>query len=111
MGARFSLVFACFGFGLCAWLSTRFAGITLHPAPLPHPPPAPPTNTDHDFRISRDDLLRYGNHSLTYRIVDRIFSQVRYGGTRAVHAQCMSVEERGGGVLCRFLGRAFSQVG
>lgn len=30
---------------------------------------------DHDFRISRDDLLRYGNHSLTYRIVDRIFSQ------------------------------------
>ncbi|KAL4853724.1 putative serine/threonine protein phosphatase 2A regulatory subunit B''gamma [Chlorella vulgaris] len=32
-------------------------------------------DTDHDFRISRDDLLRYGNHSLTYRIVDRIFSQ------------------------------------
>lgn len=32
---------------------------------------------DHDFRISRDDLLRYGNHSLTYRIVDRIFAQVR----------------------------------
>jgi hypothetical protein len=30
---------------------------------------------DHDFRISRDDLLRYGNHSLTYRIVDRIFAQ------------------------------------
>ncbi|PRW20415.1 serine threonine phosphatase 2A regulatory subunit B beta-like isoform B [Chlorella sorokiniana] len=32
-------------------------------------------DTDHDFRISRDDLLRYGNHSLTYRIVDRIFAQ------------------------------------
>ncbi|KAL4422182.1 hypothetical protein ABPG77_006423 [Micractinium sp. CCAP 211/92] len=32
-------------------------------------------DTDHDFRISRDDLLRYGNHSLTYRIVDRIFGQ------------------------------------
>lgn len=32
---------------------------------------------DHDFRISRDDLLRYGNHSLTYRIVDRIFAQVQ----------------------------------
>lgn len=34
------------------------------------------SNADHDFRISRDDLLRYGNHSLTYRIVDRIFAQV-----------------------------------
>ena len=33
-------------------------------------------DTDHDFLISREDLLRYGNHSLTYRIVDRIFSQV-----------------------------------
>ena len=42
--------------------------------------PAPPA--DHDFRISRDDLLRYGNHSLTYRIVDRIFAQV--GPGRAV---------------------------
>eukprot|EP00884_Botryococcus_braunii_P021339 jgi/Botrbrau1/788/Bobra.0181s0041.2 len=30
---------------------------------------------DHDFLISKDDLLRYGNHSLTYRIVDRIFAQ------------------------------------
>lgn len=28
---------------------------------------------DHDFFLSRDDLLRYANHSLTYRIVDRIF--------------------------------------
>merc|ERR1711990_41503 len=28
---------------------------------------------DHDFLLSRDDLLRYANHSLTYRIVDRIF--------------------------------------
>ena len=37
-----------------------------------------PITADHDFRISRDDLLRYGNDSLTYRIVDRIFSQVRY---------------------------------
>lgn len=31
-------------------------------------------DTDHDFLLSRDDLLRYGNHSLTYRIADRIFS-------------------------------------
>lgn len=30
-------------------------------------------DTDHDFLLSRDDLLRYANHSLTYRIVDRIF--------------------------------------
>jgi len=28
---------------------------------------------DHDFLIDREDLLRYGNHALTYRIVDRIF--------------------------------------
>lgn len=34
-------------------------------------------DTDHDFYINKEDLLRYGNHSLTYRIVDRIFSQVR----------------------------------
>lgn len=26
--------------------------------------------------IDREDLLRYGNHALTYRIVDRIFEQV-----------------------------------
>jgi serine/threonine-protein phosphatase 2A regulatory subunit B'' len=34
-------------------------------------------DTDHDFYITKEDLLRYGNHSLTYRIVDRIFSQVQ----------------------------------
>ena len=33
-------------------------------------------DADHDFLICKEDLLRYGNHSLTYRIVDRIFSQV-----------------------------------
>eukprot|EP00887_Chlorella_sp_A99_P001590 scaffold8.g1590.t1 len=32
-------------------------------------------DTDHDFFISRDDLLRYGNHSLTFRITDRIFAE------------------------------------
>jgi hypothetical protein len=31
---------------------------------------------DHDFLIDKDDLLRYGNHALTFRIVERIFSQV-----------------------------------
>lgn len=30
-------------------------------------------DTDHDFLLSRDDLLRYTNHSLTYRVVERIF--------------------------------------
>lgn len=29
---------------------------------------------DHDFLLSRDDLLKYNNHSLTYRVVERIFS-------------------------------------
>lgn len=33
-------------------------------------------DTDHDFVITKDDLIKYGNHSLTYRIVDRIFQQV-----------------------------------
>ncbi|GLT42295.1 hypothetical protein SLA2020_163040 [Shorea laevis] len=33
-------------------------------------------DTDHDFLIDRESLTRYGNHGLTYRIVDRIFSQV-----------------------------------
>ena len=33
-------------------------------------------DADHDFFICKEDLLRYGNHSLTYRIVDRIFSLV-----------------------------------
>ena len=36
-------------------------------------------DTDHDFLIDKDDLLRYGNHSLTWRIVDRMFSQVFVG--------------------------------
>jgi len=31
-------------------------------------------DSDHDFLIDRDDLLRYGNHALTYRLVDRIFA-------------------------------------
>ena len=32
-------------------------------------------DTDHDFLLSKEDLLRYGNHCLTYRIVDRVFAQ------------------------------------
>ncbi|KAL5566864.1 hypothetical protein UlMin_030028 [Ulmus minor] len=33
-------------------------------------------DTDHDFLIDKENLIRYGNHALTYRIVDRIFTQV-----------------------------------
>ncbi|XP_062201587.1 probable serine/threonine protein phosphatase 2A regulatory subunit B''delta isoform X3 [Phragmites australis] len=33
-------------------------------------------DTDHDILIDKENLIRYGNHSLTYRIVDRVFSQV-----------------------------------
>lgn len=36
-------------------------------------------DSDHDFLIDKEDLLRYGNHALTYRIVDRIFAQVWSG--------------------------------
>ncbi|KAL3140589.1 hypothetical protein ABBQ32_005162 [Trebouxia sp. C0010 RCD-2024] len=32
-------------------------------------------DNDHDFLISKEDLIRYGNHSLTYRIVERVFQQ------------------------------------
>lgn len=43
-------------------------------------------DTDHDFFVTKEDLLRYGNHSLTYRIVDRIFSQVLFSTLLLVHA-------------------------
>lgn len=35
-------------------------------------------DTDHDFFLDREDLVRYGCHSLTYQIVDRIFDQAPY---------------------------------
>ena len=34
-------------------------------------------DVDRDFLLSRDDVLKYQNHSLTFRIVDRIFAQPR----------------------------------
>ena len=37
-------------------------------------------DAEHDFLISKDDMLKYGNHSLTFRILDRIFAQVGGGG-------------------------------
>jgi serine/threonine-protein phosphatase 2A regulatory subunit B'' len=30
-------------------------------------------DTDHDFLLDREDLVKLGNYSLTYRVVDRIF--------------------------------------
>ncbi|XP_074570994.1 serine/threonine protein phosphatase 2A regulatory subunit B''beta-like [Curcuma longa] len=33
-------------------------------------------DTDHDFLIDKENLIRYGNRALTYRIVERIFSQI-----------------------------------
>ena len=32
-------------------------------------------DSDHDFLIDKEDLLRYGNHALTYRVVDRVFAE------------------------------------
>jgi hypothetical protein len=50
-------------------------------------------DSDHDFLVSKNDLLRYGNHSLTYRIVERIFTQARAGPSRqrAAATGCMSL--------------------
>ncbi|KAK7344042.1 hypothetical protein VNO77_13261 [Canavalia gladiata] len=44
-------------------------------------------DTDHDFFIDRENLIKYGNHSLTYRIVDRIFSQVPWKFTSKVEGK------------------------
>ncbi|KAL8130528.1 hypothetical protein V2J09_019683 [Rumex salicifolius] len=42
---------------------------------------------DHDFFIDKENLIRYGNHALTYRIVDRIFSQVSRKFTSTVEGK------------------------
>ncbi|KAL3630088.1 hypothetical protein CASFOL_023072 [Castilleja foliolosa] len=44
-------------------------------------------DTDHDFLIDKENLIKYGNHALTYRIVDRIFSQVPRKFTRKVEGK------------------------
>lgn len=31
-------------------------------------------DTDHDFLLDKEDLIKLGNYSLTYRVVDRIFA-------------------------------------
>ena len=41
-------------------------------------------DTDHDFLVDKEDLLRYGNHALTYRAVDRVFSQAPRAFTSGV---------------------------
>ena len=43
-------------------------------------------DSDHDFLLSREDLLRYGNHSLTFRIVDRVFAQVIFVLVPVMHS-------------------------
>ena len=45
-------------------------------------------DTDRDQRITKDELLRYSNYSLTTRIVDRIFEVCRfsYPGAPGYHA-------------------------
>ncbi|KAJ4844045.1 hypothetical protein Tsubulata_013450 [Turnera subulata] len=49
-------------------------------------------DTDHDFFIDKENLIRYGNHALTYRVVDRIFSQVPRKFTSNVEGK-MSYED------------------
>ncbi|KAL5561937.1 hypothetical protein UlMin_031684 [Ulmus minor] len=49
-------------------------------------------DTDHDFLIDKENLVRYGNHALTYRIVDRIFSQAPRKFTSKVEGK-MSYED------------------
>lgn len=33
-------------------------------------------DTDHDFYLDKEDLIRYGCHCLTYKIVERVFEEV-----------------------------------
>ncbi|GLU03690.1 hypothetical protein SLE2022_208760 [Rubroshorea leprosula] len=49
-------------------------------------------DTDHDFYIDKESLIKYGNYALTYRIVDRIFSQVPRRFTSRVEGM-MSYED------------------
>ncbi|CAD5311668.1 unnamed protein product [Arabidopsis thaliana] len=47
---------------------------------------------DHDCFIDKDNLIKYGNNALTYRIVDRIFSQIPRKFTSKVEGK-MSYED------------------
>lgn len=48
-------------------------------------------DTDHDFLLSQDDLVRYGGHSLTRAIVDRIFE---HGRRPFARVQSLSPDEK-----------------
>jgi serine/threonine-protein phosphatase 2A regulatory subunit B'' len=48
-------------------------------------------DTDHDFLLSPDDLVRYGSHALTRIIVDRIFERARRPFARV---QTLTAEEK-----------------
>ncbi|KAF1326749.1 Serine threonine-protein phosphatase 2a regulatory subunit b subunit, partial [Globisporangium splendens] len=48
-------------------------------------------DTDHDFLLSQDDLVRYGGHALTRVIVDRIFE---HGRRPFARVQSLSFEEK-----------------
>lgn len=48
-------------------------------------------DSDHDFQLSADDLIRYGGHSLTRAIVDRIFE---HGRRPFARVQSLSWEEK-----------------
>jgi serine/threonine-protein phosphatase 2A regulatory subunit B'' len=48
-------------------------------------------DTDHDFLLSPDDLVRYGGHALTRIIVDRIFERGRRPFARV---QTLTAEEK-----------------
>lgn len=48
-------------------------------------------DTDHDFRLNRDDLMRYGGHALTRAIVDKIFE---YGARPFGRIQSLTWDEK-----------------
>jgi serine/threonine-protein phosphatase 2A regulatory subunit B'' len=48
-------------------------------------------DTEHDFQLSPEDLMKYGHHSLTRAIVDRVFS---HGKRPFGRMQSLSAEEK-----------------
>ncbi|XP_057733808.1 probable serine/threonine protein phosphatase 2A regulatory subunit B''delta [Arachis stenosperma] len=49
-------------------------------------------DSDNNFLIEKESLIRYGNHALTYRIVDRIFTEIPRKFTSKVEGR-MSYED------------------
>lgn len=50
-------------------------------------------DSDHDFLLDKDDLLKYDGHALSRRTVERIFSEVTWRFTSAVPGK-MGYEDR-----------------